>query len=843
MTLTLTANDPQATSYTVLAGSGADVWTLTAANWGNPTWDTQYTAPRGTLGARPTSASIQNRAVSLNLRLLRHADVNAASGHLRDLQLTVDRMRKYGGRVTYQPAGRTYRQHLEVYAGSGGMADWTNQVEHRARYEVTLAFACSPYVLGDSMHLVDDFTVNTEAEYVFDRGSGANVAVSGGQLELTGTNVNVAMVRTSGAYALGDQQVMARVVPSTAGVGGHFCGVIAKRVAANQFLFCEVSNGTFELAKWDGGKTALASTPPGTNPATGRPYTVLIRVEGNVVYAEYWATTTEYRLGGTATASITHTLDATNRALFGEGTTGYGGLALYDTDAGVRVDSLEVRPYVYRGANFTGWSAPDEFRLDGDIPGDAPALTTIEVAGEGVSGDHTRFGMVAWSRRPATHNLIADGGDFEMGVPGAPATVPGTWWTIAGVTGVTGAATSQTRTAGGRYGGWCNQVVAPATANTGVACAMYRRFRAGVTYTAEAWVRAASGSTNARIRLGVSGDIASETAAALSASWVRRTVTWTPTATTNVAYFAAEITAATSTTFQLDGVRVYEGTTAPTLQSQAEGYGGRPPYGIVDAGEEYIDGSNIALVTGASATDYRHGRYLDWGIVSYGAGVLIDPTLIPTDDHATGLDVEVWALGFFPDTETYTAFLLPWGDSGATPPSKGTGKVWTREYGSGGVSTAIIEPLYGWLRFGTLPFDPPAATDDVAKPVLLVLHATANTNNLITAVALVPSRARALSPTNKADNTDYPRFSVGTDAFHRRFTPELRGMYRPENSPWRQGPGLGGSLLEIEPGPTNIVLAASRYIPGTTSSSITKYRMNAAIAVTPTPRWHHVRDE
>jgi hypothetical protein len=159
-------------------------------------------------------------------------------------------------------------------------------------------------------------------------------------------------------------------------------------------------------------------------------------------------------------------------------------------------------------------------------------------------------------------------------------------WSNAAVTNINGAATSILRvTTAAKFGTACAEIVCPATIDTGASFPIYRRFKRGVTYTAEAWFRSAAGTTLAYLRLGngPGNDKASSTAVALSTTWTKHTVTWTPTADREVVHVAANIGAATGTTWTVDGISVYEGTTAPTLSTQIEGRGAAPPVGILEA--------------------------------------------------------------------------------------------------------------------------------------------------------------------------------------------------------------------------------------------------------------------
>ena len=70
---------------------------------------------------------------------------------------------------------------------------------------------------------------------------------------------------------------------------------------------------------------------------------------------------------------------------------------------------------------------------------------------------------------------------------------------------------------------------------------------------------------------------------ALSTTWTQHTSTWTPTADVDLAYLAVEVTAATATTFQIDGALVYLGTTAPSVGQQAQGIGAAPPLALLQS--------------------------------------------------------------------------------------------------------------------------------------------------------------------------------------------------------------------------------------------------------------------
>ncbi len=838
LALTLTANDPPATSVELLDTALAGKWSLLdGADFGDAVWDVAYSGPRGTLGALPADSRVQNRQVVLPL-MLWPDDMDDSAAQRAEVSRVVDLMRMYGGRITFQRTEQGYRQHVVVFAGGVQATPWNVREELDGRAQIRLAFTCAPYIDGDSMAIVDEFTTDTESSYTFDIGAAGNVAVSGGSLALSSTGATVAMVRAD-SYPLGDQQATAVIVPG-ATLGSHFCGVLAKRVSADNFLYAEVSGTDLNIAKYVAGSgTFLAGTGIGTAPTGRVPYHVVLRVEGNRVYAEYWAPGNHPTLAGTATRAVTYTLTGAEIALFGEGALGHGGLILFSDQAGVVVERFEVRPYVYRGANFTGRSIPETIRLDGAIPGDAPARCEIEIGvgqGDSVAASAARFGLVAHSLRPQTHNLLPDGG-FEL-------TDSFPQWSHTAVTGVlANAGTSITRvTTAARYGAACGQVVAPATANSGARCAIYRTFRAGVTYTAEVWVRSAAGTTNARIRLGVNGDIASETAAALSSGWVRRTVTWTPTATVTLAYLVVEITAATATTFQVDGCMVYEGTTAPTVASQRDGMAGRPPFGMVEAVDRMGTNGTVDLAAGST---YLNGRRLTFSAVSTTGAIdfLLDPGVLHRDPHSPAQAVEVYLMAHCP-LSTATTVVTSIGPVGNNP---NVGETYTAEYGADGLTVTTGTPNnFHLFRLGTLTLPTPAA--GVISPMRLRIVQTYGSNQTFhwNYLLLVPAGNRACSPTGTATLDGYPVFAQTgqTTAVVRRFTDDLQGYTQTVGTPHQiTAPPLEGALITPGPGAVDFLTGFGNNAPGVNSiyGAVNGFRVGA-LAITPTPRWHYLRD-
>lgn len=839
--VTLTANDPAGSSITLLdGGSAGGVWEITdGVDWGDVVWEAQFSGARGTLGARVAASRVTNRSVRLPLRLSA-GSVDLVATELANLLGVVEACRSHGGRVTARRHGQTYRQHLVVFdAQVASRRMWDPVTEARAFAEVDLRVTAAPYVEGDAMDWADTFDADSVAGYTMDTGAASDLTVAGGSV-LTATSATVTMIAGGDRYHLVDNQVAVRFVPVT--LSGMGVAAVLKRVAPDTLLLVDVvddgSTSTLRVVTREAGTDTVRASQVLTRLVVGVPGWVVGRVEGDMVYAEWWASTNPPTLAGTATTVVAaFRLTGALATSFGRAASGWGGVRLAGAAGAVRVDEVVRRPYVYRGANFATHRSPGLWRLGGAVPGDAPARCTVEhaLAAGGVAvGSAARWGLIGFAPAPTTHNLLADG-SFEHDIAFQQ-------WSHTAVSGVlANAGTSITRTAGGRFGGWCGQVVAPATANSGARTRIHHRFQAGVTYTARVWVRAASATTNLRIRLGVSGDIASETASALSAGWVLRTVTWTPSTTVDLAWLVVEITAATATTFQVDGCCVFEGTTPPT-SVRVEGHGGRPPFGVVPAVDRAGTNGTVDLAAGSA---YLDGTRLTFTSATATGDVefLIDPDLLPADAHAESSAVEVYLMAHVPTAvqTTLVASTGPVGSGYSLP------ETYTAEHGEQGVTVTTGTPNnFHVFALGTVHF--PVSGSAPHAPVRLRIrqtYAVAQTFHW-DHVLLVPAGARACSPSGVATLDGYPVFAQTTQtaAAVRRFTDDLRGYAQSVGASfWTVAPTLEGPLLTPGPGVVHAVTGFSGNVPGGgVHSSAPNGHRTAALAVTPTPRWHYWRD-
>ncbi len=161
------------------------------------------------------------------------------------------------------------------------------------------------------------------------------------------------------------------------------------------------------------------------------------------------------------------------------------------------------------------------------------------------------------SRFLADRNL-APNASFESGLDG---------WSVA-ASGLTSAPTYLRAAKDAPTGGgtWCGQASLPATSGAGVWCALEGTVYSGTEYTVEIAVKSVSGNTAMAVGLGSTGTPADYAASVstITGSWVRYTVTWTPSANRTDAIIFVRSRSASAAVLKFDAVQVNAGTTANT---------------------------------------------------------------------------------------------------------------------------------------------------------------------------------------------------------------------------------------------------------------------------------------
>lgn len=846
MNLRLLSNAPGATSFTLEDdGATATGYNLLAgSSFGSPTWEHAFSGARGTQGSRPSQGKLANRQVVLVIRVAGSSKDNLAA-KISDLADVVDDLRRYGGTLRWRSRSQTRFQNADVLTATMDLPTWDNRLEQISRGIVQVTLTCGPYMLGDPMDIVDDFTTDNvnggDANYTADAGALTNVAVTGGVLDASANlTTENRLIYTGNGYTYGDHEAKITVSPGTT-ITSFKAGVILKWIDSSNYLVAYVDdNGTNSRYRLDkvvaGSTTNLGSANMGSRLTAGQRITVSGRVQGSTVYFG-WRSSARHSIAddGMGSGAGTAVLSTSDAAVFGAGIEGKAGIVFTPQQTAAAIELFTVRPFTYRGAAIdVRDSFP--FNMRGQIIGDAPAAVDLTLAS--VASGTQRFALFGWMPR-RTWNMLQNGGFDDSA---ATITRP---WNVSAVSGVTGAATSISALGtNAKFGLYAGLITTPATANVGANHPVYQRFEAGVTYTFTAWLKSAASTTNARIRLGVSGDLASSTAVALSTTWTQHTATWTPTTTVKLAYAAVEQTAATAGTIDVDGACVYEGTTAPTHGGHAKGNGGHPPLGIIGAAG-YLAVTNLTATTDSTALSgtCMNDTSVSAGGESYELRYVIDPSLgVPDDYSEEEIGIEVW--GRFKMSAAFTGGVTVVTKALTMTEDQTT---YTAEYGSTGkrlVTPSSGNSLYQTGRLGTLRLSCSARSRWLLTLSITVASGTNLQAFAVDSLILMPALNRVLTPTGKS-NTGYPDILPGSGTRAKVISgADLSGKFinNYRDAEATSSSGMNGSPIEFPSGNvTTFGVVADNVPDGTaTSSSDGMTRIAAHMAVT--PRWHWLRD-
>ena len=599
-TLTLTANQTGRT-ITLLNTASSTGYFLIAdgTDWGNAEYQTTYGGPVGRRGMRPAYSIPQNRTIVHKFRARGGGAKDGLAILLQSAYQVADDVRRFGGSLLWQSSGQTYRQTFEVLTLQHDI-DWTgNNAENLLRAEFTITYTTAPFADGDPMDTVDDFSVDTIGlGYWTQDGAGA-ATISGGFFHPTTSTALTRFRHSLKGYRIGDVEVTMKFTTS-ASVGGTLLWGVTARCAVDgtdTMISAEVAAtaaNVIRIRKYVAGSATDLATAAFT-PAALTTYWVRLRLEGLKWTAEVY--TSAPTPVATAAASAVYTATADEASRFA---TGHTGLRIVGVSSDL-VDEWSSKPYTYKLLN-----TPEHVALVGAVPGDVAASADLEVTPLGGSASPV-LGMFGVLERPQANNFCWNG-DFES------ATIGTDGWVATAVSGVIGAATSvarDTTAARVKYGSGAMQIVCPATSDTGASFLIRRRFRRGCTYVMMAWASSAAGTTQARCKLGVSGDLATPAGGiALAATSKLFSVIWTPTADRDFAYAAFGITAATGTTFSIDGVVVVELPTVVALTANtSSGTTTLPVYNTPTDGTQTLPflaliDQELFRVTAASGTSW-----------------------------------------------------------------------------------------------------------------------------------------------------------------------------------------------------------------------------------------------
>lgn len=839
---------------------------LQAQDWGNAAWEHQFSGPRGTQGARPSQGTPVNRTVRLQFRLY-GASTDDLAARVAELELVMEALRRRGGTITRRAHGQTYRQHFEVLTTNGLQAgEWLPVADTRYILSPILEFVCAPYALGDPMAWTDVFSDAAAVDgYEVAAGTASALSVSGGLLHVA-SSVEHLLVDARRGYRYGDVEVSARIWPGSPapGPGGppRRWGVLLRYVDTATWLAATVEQvdavtPVLCLRSCIGGVQTVISSVPLTNSLPGLSNIggwIRGRVAGPSVLIQWTSGTTPPPSPWPSGAEyVTSSIPDSHLAAFGPGTDGRVGLYAVPQDgAGVGGwHTLRVQPLVSLGNGATPMHRT-AFPLRCDIPGTAPALADITVTRDDASiGGAPRFALIAWAPHKSGWNRCTNGSFGDT----APSTI---WWTKDAVPGVTAAAADITASPGDGHAA----ISLATTPLSGVAFGLGSEFKGGHRYRARCEVRTNAGSPTLELVIGCSGDLADSANQAPSSDWSTLEVDWTPGDDVYGApypYVAVRATGATGGAFWLRNVEVFEAEDEPTVPSQQEGRGAPPPLGVHALG---ATGFLVAASSGGTLT------YTDSGVsalvptavnmATSGPGelavsALLDPNLAGPDDYADGsLDVEVWArLAVQASVAGPRCAVWASHPAAAYDTDDLGGRRAMPPWGLAGKPLKSVAGYWRLVRLGVITVDVNPGNMAPWRLTARISWGAGSTGNVhIGALITVPARARALTPTGVVlSEGGYPQFigSAGGDGrtVVKRIHSDGSGAVSAPPIPGRFADhGLGGSLLELPTGPVDMLAVFADQVPDdpAPAAAHVQHPSRLAIAVSPTPRWGHLRD-
>lgn len=729
-------------------------------------------------------------------------------------------------------------------------ASWTPEYSMRERMQgggmlVNLDFEVAPYCHHGSMDIFDDFAVDSLADYTFDAGS-EQLSVTGGMLVPTSTGVK-ALRPTARGHVYGDAQQTIKYVAG-ATVAGQVTALRAKWLGASDHLVGFVTGtATLGISKKNSG--VLSSLTPTVSGivaiVAGGTYWLRFRVEGNLLTAEHWST--EPTPMGAPTATATVTLAGADATKYGAGIT--GGVAIEVTPPGT-----DWRYVAYRVAAFTyrDRALPERLVLDGEIPGDLPALCDMHVTPSGGSSPPV-FAAMGWWRRPSlagvgarVHGILeaeaadvvttwapysdarARGGSMLRAVTSAAGTlenlVPNPrpsnegatvapWTTVGdGVANNSGASMTAVGS-GGQDGGSYWDVTTPgALGQEGPRIELAPPaggWVAGNVYKVRLWLTRRVGSGSLYVFLAHNASAANSLIVAPTAgAWTLAELTFTATTAAPVSLTIATIGLQVNATFSVSQTHVSKvadtGTALPA----------------------YFDGQSAGYMWEAvpynSKTIRLYTARAEWpvdGLSFDGRDGLVDTEVFAwmVLDQAALTNLRV-VLASIPVDGT---------DYGATRYS---------EYGSDGYAPVLLGGLqWRLVRLGRIAL--PAEVSERARLVVTANWGIAAAGEIgLDYLMCLPADVLAASPMNVAVNASYPRFAPSTQQMTRLSHADGSasivkpgGRVMPEH-------GLG-RRIELPVGRVDALIALSSRVPGDPTGAVptlqTTHRATVHAAVLP----------
>lgn len=265
------------------------------------------------------------------------------------------------------------------------------------------------------------------------------------------------------------------------------------------------------------------------------------------------------------------------------------------------------------------------------------------------------------------------------------------------------------------------------------------------------------------------------------------------------------------------------------------------PFGILtSSAAEAASAEGWTLQTNAGATG---GKMYQGDVVRGALAWAVDPATMAPDSFSGEIAVEVWARVLLNAPLSSVNLTL------SAQPQDGIGygaPRYTDEWGSAGRNEVLPEgdEKFRLTRLGVLHLLVNPLAPRIWKLVVegTITGATISPWGL-DCLFLAPSLQRACSPSSKPNNAAYPKFIANSTATVKTIRSDLSGLV---NQPGKNGHpdhGLGGQLLQLPAGETQMLVKLSSMIPDAPEVTPLSEQLDypAVVTVWVTPRWQLVR--
>ena len=269
----------------------------------------------------------------------------------------------------------------------------------------------------------------------------------------------------------------------------------------------------------------------------------------------------------------------------------------------------------------------------------------------------------------------------------------------------------------------------------------------------------------------------------------------------------------------------------------------QPTPGLAEAPFGLLEGDNATLVSGwkyETVAGAFGGEA--WFGTSATAAVYwdVDPATMVPDSFSGELAVEVWARVLLTDKAAGTNWIV------SAQPQDGLGygaARFTDEWGSAGRRVQVpagFGEVWRMTRLGTLHL----LVNPLAPRVWRIwVEGTENSGAGaawgLNYLLLAPSTQRACSPSGKPNNVSFPRFITNVGPTVKTIRHDLSAVVAKPGKYGHPDHGLGGQLLEIPSGDTDLLVKLSSLVPDAPEESAASEQTlhTAVVRLTVTPRY------